>query len=95
VYPNLLERTRKIVALVAPTGIEAIKAGGQILHSFCRLGPHTLPGAAKRLQGPKRDAYGRLDAIVIDEISMCRAETSIASSIRCAATARCRARPSA
>lgn len=76
----------KRMAVVAPTGVAAINAGGVTIHSFFQLpfGPqipnHYLP---KENQAPQRDfRFGReklnilrsLDLLVIDEISMVRAD---------------------
>lgn len=65
--------TRKKVAVLAPTGIAALNVKGQTLHSFFGLPPKMV--TPKEL-GKRKNAYiyKRLDAIIIDEISMVRAD---------------------
>src|SRR5947207_703997 len=69
----------KRLVVTAPTGVAAINAGGMTLHSFFQLpfGLH-LPGASRennrRFSGRKIDLIRSLDLLVIDEISMVRAD---------------------
>ncbi len=74
---HLLRRVRaatnRNAAVVAPTGIAALNAGGQTIHSFFglppfRVGPHA-DGAR-----PRRKVLEKLDLLLIDEISMVRAD---------------------
>ena len=61
------------VAILAPTGLAAINAGGQTIHSFCRLPPRAIdPSAIRRLR--ERAVFEKLDLVIIDEISMVRAD---------------------
>jgi len=81
---NLKNQTRKQMAVVAPTGVAAINAGGVTLHSFFQL-PFTpfIPSAeGKRdliekikMRSLKRKILQELELLVIDEISMVRADT--------------------
>lgn len=70
--------TKRIVVL-APTGIAAINAEGQTLHSFFQLpfGPF-IPGytnaVSEKVVKAKRKLIRSLDLLVIDEISMVRAD---------------------
>ena len=66
--------TRKKLVVLAPTGVAALNVKGQTIHSFFRFKPHvTLDSIRKRKQ--KEDSiYQKLDAIVIDEVSMVRAD---------------------
>jgi tRNA uridine 5-carbamoylmethylation protein Kti12 len=74
------EATKRMV-VVAPTGVAAINAGGVTIHSFFQLpfGPF-LPGNAqdlarqRRFSGEKIKIIKSLDLLVIDEISMVRAD---------------------
>ena len=68
--------------VVAPTGVAAINAGGVTMHSFFQLpfGP-VIPGfkdkenqGFKRFSREKRNIIKSLDLLVIDEISMVRAD---------------------
>jgi len=80
---NLRNNTRKQIAITAPTGVAAINAEGVTLHSFFQLpftpfvptpaGRHNLLEKAK-ISGIKRKIYRELDILVIDEISMVRAD---------------------
>jgi len=77
---RLKEQTHKRLVVTAPTGVAAINAGGVTLHSFFQLpfGP-LVPGAAlrndrHRVGRDKRNLMQSLDLLVIDEISMVRAD---------------------
>ncbi len=65
--------TRKKIVVLAPTGIAALNVGGQTIHSFFGFPPRLLqPEDIKKRRN--RHLYQRLDLIVIDEISMVRAD---------------------
>ena len=87
-------QTKKRCAVVAPTGIAAINAGGETIHSFLQLpfGPF-VPGngggfgaqpdnvsdkhsllARLRLRDTKIQMLRKLDLLIIDEVSMVRAD---------------------
>lgn len=76
---NIKKQTEKRMIVTAPTGVAAINAGGVTLHSFFQLpfGPF-LPETASRHQHrfnrQKIDIIKNLDLLVIDEISMVRAD---------------------
>lgn len=79
----------KRMAIVAPTGVAAINAGGVTIHSFFQLpfGPYIPEEAgshpqkrntsfnANRFHKEKINLIRSLDLLVIDEISMVRADT--------------------
>lgn len=74
------EKTNKRMVVLAPTGIAAINAGGVTIHSFLQLpfGMY-IPGSKFsneqfRFSARKRKLIRSLDLIVIDEISMVRAD---------------------
>lgn len=73
------EHSAKRMIVVAPTGVAAINAGGVTIHSFFQL-PFTpyIPGATIRdrydFSKAKRRIIASLDMVVIDEISMVRAD---------------------
>ena len=68
-----VETTKQKVVVLAPTGVAALNAGGQTIHSFFRFPPRLLDqGQIKSLRN--RKLYEKLDAILIDEISMVRAD---------------------
>lgn len=69
-----VETTKKNIAVVAPTGIAAINVGGQTIHSFLRLPPRFLEKGDVHTAGRNRKIVEKLDALVIDEVSMVRAD---------------------
>lgn len=64
---------RKIVVL-APTGVAALNVGGETIHSFFGFKPDITLQKVKKLKGKKAAIFKEIDAIVIDEISMARAD---------------------
>ncbi len=81
---GLKEQTPKRLIITAPTGVAAMNAGGVTLHSFFQLpfGPH-IPGSDSyernsqrqfRFSKEKKQIIQSLDLLVIDEISMVRAD---------------------
>jgi hypothetical protein len=77
---DIKEKTPKRMVVTAPTGVAAINAGGVTLHSFFQMpfGPF-LPGSdahigQHRIRREKKDLIRSLDLLVIDEISMVRAD---------------------
>jgi ATP-dependent DNA helicase PIF1 len=67
--------TKKAVAVLAPTGVAALNVKGQTIHSFFGFKPSiTLEQVRKVRLNQDRNIYKKLDAIVIDEISMVRAD---------------------
>jgi hypothetical protein len=74
------KKTHKRMVVTAPTGVAAINAGGVTLHSFFQLpfGPFVPGGEAPksqhRIRREKVNIIQSLDLLVIDEISMVRAD---------------------
>ncbi len=69
--------TKRKVAVLAPTGVAALNVGGQTIHSFCRFKPDiTLEKVEKltKISYAAINMYRSLETIVIDEISMVRAD---------------------
>jgi ATP-dependent exoDNAse (exonuclease V) alpha subunit len=65
--------TQHNTIVLAPTGIAALNAGGQTIHSFFRFPPRLLtPDMIYRRRNSK--IYREMDTLVIDEISMVRAD---------------------
>lgn len=76
---RLIEKSTKRIVVSAPTGIAAVNAGGVTLHSLFQLdfGPF-IPGVIKKsgikFRGEKLKVVRNMDILVIDEISMVRAD---------------------
>jgi len=69
------QQTKKKIAVLAPTGVAAINVQGQTIHSFFKFKPSvTLQSIKKNKEADKKNIYKKLDAIVIDEVSMVRAD---------------------
>ena len=82
---HISETTKKKHVILAPTGIAAINAGGQTLHSFFKLPFHPLlPNDSSysirnirktlKYSGELTKLLRELELIIIDEISMVRAD---------------------
>lgn len=69
-----ISNTNKNVAVLAPTGIAAINAGGVTIHSFFGFKPDITEEKITALSSSKIKIYQNLNTIVIDEISMVRAD---------------------
>jgi ATP-dependent DNA helicase PIF1 len=68
--------TKKKVAVLAPTGVAALNVKGQTIHSFFKFKPGITPDRVKKVRSfdDNRSIYQNLDIIVIDEVSMVRAD---------------------
>jgi len=73
-------QTLKKIAVLAPTGVAALNVRGQTIHSFFGFKPDVTPESIRKLSRARGAAadraaiYRSLDAIVIDEVSMVRAD---------------------
>lgn len=70
------EHTNKKLAVLAPTGVAAINVDGQTIHSFFKFRPETtIDTIKKHIIGKQQSKiYQQLEIIIIDEISMVRAD---------------------
>ncbi len=69
----LRDETSRNVAVVAPTGLAAISVGGQTIHSFFRLPPRFVD--TREIKALRHTSVMKaLDLLVIDEVSMVRAD---------------------
>jgi ATP-dependent DNA helicase PIF1 len=74
---TFLAQTDKQVAVLAPTGLAALNVGGETIHKFCKFpaisGMRLMDqGKIRKLRDYKK--IKSLDMIVIDEVSMVRAD---------------------
>jgi len=67
-------KTAKNVAILAPTGIAAINVGGQTIHSFFGFPWHLIEKGDVHKRFKMSDLFGNLDTLIIDEVSMLRAD---------------------
>ncbi len=75
---DVVSNCKKNLAVVAPSGIAAIEAGGQTIHSFfgfntAAFAPGSKDGKLNLTQG-QVEYINRLEVLIIDEISMVRAD---------------------
>jgi len=68
------QTTPKKVVVLAPTGVAALNVRGQTIHSFFSFRPDITPEKVKKLPALKQKLIKSLDALIIDEISMVRAD---------------------
>lgn len=64
-------KTKKNIVVLAPTGVSALNIKGQTIHSFFEFKPNVTES---RIRKKKTDLYKKIDCIIIDEISMVRAD---------------------
>lgn len=68
------KKTKKNIVVLAPTGIAAINVEGSTIHSFFRFAPHLIEESAITRDFQRIDLFIKLDMLIIDEISMVRAD---------------------
>jgi len=74
---QIKQEAKKKLAVIAPTGVAAINAGGMTIHSFFQIpfGP-LIPGGDSRPEvhysPEKKDLLYNLELLIIDEVSMVR-----------------------
>ena len=68
--------THKEIVVLAPTGVAAVNIKGQTIHSFFGFKPDVTVQRVRKQHTSKEEEsiYQKLDTIVIDEISMVRAD---------------------
>ena len=71
------DHTRKKAVVLAPTGVAAINVGGQTIHSFFHFKPNVTLASIKKKKSATKEkttVYKKLTTIIIDEVSMMRAD---------------------
>lgn len=70
------EITKKNVAVLAPTGVAALNVKGQTIHSFFHFPPHITKDDIRKKSPSKKlmELLSHVDTIIIDEVSMVRAD---------------------
>jgi ATP-dependent DNA helicase PIF1 len=63
-----------VLAITAPTGVAALRAGGETIHRFFGFGIGITPDDVQTLNDSRQAKYKALDAALIDEVSMVRAD---------------------
>jgi len=70
------QKITKPAVVLAPTGLSAINVSGQTIHSFFHFGPNITTQQAHELglKRGKTKLFQKLECLIIDEISMVRAD---------------------
>lgn len=68
------KHTNKNVVTVAPTGVAALNAHGQTIHSFFGFKPRFIDLESIKASSRRRKVLSKVDVLIIDEISMVRAD---------------------
>jgi len=69
-----VHHTKKEVVVLAPTGVAAVNVQGQTMHSFFGFKPWITVDKVKKAYGPNSEIYRAVDMIIVDEVSMVRAD---------------------
>ena len=70
----LKKHTKKKSVVLAPTGVAALNVGGQTIHSFFKFKPRMMDISQMRPLKAKKRIYTQLELLIIDEVSMVRAD---------------------
>lgn len=77
-----VEHTEKRTVVVAPTGVAALNVGGQTIHSLFKLAPELQDLKNLRVDYKTKELLRHIDTVVIDEISMVRADLMEAINVK-------------
>lgn len=69
-----IKSSNKKFVVLAPTGIAALNVGGQTIHSFFRLPPSIIHPVSIQPDYVRADLFANLQMVIIDEVSMVRAD---------------------
>jgi len=70
---HIRETSKKNLVVLAPTGVAAVNVDGQTIHSFCGL-PFSFINKEAIHEHRDKNLYRNLDLLIVDEISMVRAD---------------------
>ena len=68
------DTSQKKIAVLAPTGVAALNVRGQTIHSFFKFKIDITPDKIRKIPRGRENIYREFDALVIDEVSMVRAD---------------------
>ena len=68
------KKTEKKYVVLAPTGVAALNVKGQTIHSFFGFHPSITPALVRKSPPDTLKTYRSVETIIIDEISMVRAD---------------------
>ncbi len=71
---HFCKNTQKNIVVLAPTGVAALNVGGVTLNSFFQFPFGVIEKQDVKYLYNKREIFKKLDAIIIDEVSMVRAD---------------------
>ncbi len=71
---HFIANTDKRFVILAPTGVAALNVGGQTIHSFFRFPPSIIRSEKIVSDYSKYDLYQNLEVVIVDEVSMVRAD---------------------
>ncbi|OGS19812.1 MAG: AAA family ATPase [Elusimicrobia bacterium RIFOXYA2_FULL_39_19] len=69
-----MENTGKKAVVLAPTGVAALNVQGETIHSFFGFRPDITLNKVDKIKVKKKKLFLEIDTIIIDEISMVRAD---------------------
>ena len=70
----LVKKSAKRIVVLAPTGLAALSIFGQTIHSFFKLKPELLSETDVPFSPLRAHLFRAIDMLVIDEVSMVRAD---------------------
>ncbi|MDR2427320.1 MAG: AAA family ATPase [Endomicrobium sp.] len=69
-----ISKAKKKTVVLAPTGVAALNAGGETIHSFFYFKPDVTLSKIKKKKLPGNSIYKKVETIIIDEASMLRCD---------------------
>lgn len=69
-----MARAEKKTVILAPTGVAALNAGGETIHSFFNFKPDITLSKIKKKKLSDKSIYRKVETIIIDEASMLRCD---------------------